>query len=110
MPAALTVVGADRTRQSVYKLLLETGRLVRLRTVDRNAQLVMHADVVDEARATLRRQFPYPQPFLVKDVRDLLHATRKTVVPLLEHFDAIGATVRSGDQRRLREGEQHGGE
>jgi selenocysteine-specific elongation factor len=109
-PAAPTAVGADRTRQSVYKLLLETGRLVRLRTVDRNAQLVMHADVVDEARATLRRQFPYPQPFLVKDVRDLLHATRKTVVPLLEHFDAIGATVRSGDQRRLREGEQHGGE
>jgi hypothetical protein len=40
----------------------------------------------------------------VKDVRDLLHATRKTVVPLLEHFDAIGATVRNGDERRLREG------
>ena len=103
-PAPASVVGTDRLRQSVYRLLLETGRLVRLRTVDRDAQLVMHADVVDAARATLARRFPHPNPFLVKDVRDLLHATRKTVVPLLEHFDAIGVTVRKGDQRRLREG------
>jgi len=102
-PAPPTVIGADRLRQNVYRLLLETGRLVRLRTVDRDAQLVMHADVVDAARATLAGEFPHPRPFLVKDVRDLLHATRKTVVPLLEHFDAIGATVRRGDQRRLRE-------
>jgi len=102
-PAPTAVIGTDRTRQNVYRLLLETGRLVRLRTVDRDAQLVMHTDVVDAARSALARQFPHPQPFLVKDVRDLLHATRKTVVPLLEHFDAVGATVRSGDQRRLRE-------
>jgi selenocysteine-specific elongation factor len=102
-PAPPVVVGADRTRQTVYRLLLETGRLVRLRTIDRNAQLVMHGDVVDTARATIARQFPQQRAFLVKDVRDLLHATRKTVVPLLEHFDAIGATVRSGDQRRLRQ-------
>ena len=103
-PAPSTVVGKDRLQQNVYGLLLESGRLVRLRTVDRDAQLVMHADVVDTARAKLVNQFPHPKPFLVKDVRDLLHATRKTVVPLLEHFDAIGATVRKGDQRRLREG------
>jgi selenocysteine-specific elongation factor len=102
-PAPPTVVGADRMRQNVYRLLLETGRLVRLRTVDRNAQLVMHAEVIDAARATIAREFPHPKPFFVKDVRDLLHATRKTIVPLLEHLDAIGATVRSGDQRRLRE-------
>ncbi len=103
-PAPATIVGTDHARQNAYRLLLETSRLVRLRTVDRDAQLIMHANVVDAARAALTRQFPYPKPFLVKDVRDLLHATRKTVVPLLEHFDAIGATVRSGDQRRLREG------
>ena len=102
-PSPPTVVGADKTRQNVYRLLLETGRLVRLRTVDRTAQLVLHADAVDHARAALVRQFPHGKPFLVKDARDLLHATRKTVVPLLEHLDAIGATVRSGDQRRLRE-------
>ncbi len=102
-PAAPTIVGADATRQSVYKLLLDTGRLVRLRTIDRSAQLVLHGEVVDAARTTIARQFPHPKAFLVKDVRDLLHATRKTVVPLLEHLDAIGATVRNGDQRRLRE-------
>jgi selenocysteine-specific elongation factor len=109
-PAPAAVVGADRTRQNVYRLLLDAGRLVRLRTLDRSAQLVMHGDVVDAAHATIARQFPQHKAFLVKDVRDLLHATRKTIVPLLEHFDAIGATVRSGDQRRLRERQRHGGE
>jgi selenocysteine-specific elongation factor len=102
-PSLASVTGTDRARQNALKLLLETGRLVRLRTIDRDAQLVLHADVVDGARATLLRHYPHPQAFLVKDVRDLLHATRKTIVPLLEHFDATGVTVRSGDKRRLRE-------
>jgi selenocysteine-specific elongation factor len=103
-PSPSSVVGTERSRLNAFKLLLETGRLVRLRTVDRDTQIVMHADAIDAARARVARQFPYPEPFLVKHVRDLLHTTRKTVVPLLEHFDATGVTVRTGDQRRLREG------
>jgi hypothetical protein len=39
----------------------------------------------------------------LKDIRDLLNSTRKFVVPLMEHLDTTGATVRSGDLRRLRE-------
>jgi selenocysteine-specific elongation factor len=102
-PSPRAVAGADQTMQRVYKLLLETGRLVRLRTYDRSAQIVLHADVLDGVKQAIARRFPYPEPFAAKDIRDLLHSTRKFVVPLLEHLDATGMTVRSGDLRRLRE-------
>ena len=102
-PSPASVVGADQTKQSVYRLLLETGRLIRLRTYDRSAQIVLHVSVLEDVKQTIARRFPYPQPFALKDIRDLLNSTRKFVVPLMEHLDATGATVRSGDLRRLRQ-------
>ena len=97
------IVGSTKAAQIIYGLLIETGRLVRLRTYDRHSAVVLHARTLDDAKHALALKFPYPRPFAVKDVRDLLGSTRKHVVPLLEHFDAAGVTVRSGDQRRLRE-------
>ena len=96
------IVGSTKAAQIIYGLLIETGRLVRLRTYDRHSAVVLHARTLDDAKHALALKFPYPRPFAVKDVRDLLGSTRKHVVPLLEHFDAAGVTVRSGDQRRLR--------
>ena len=102
-PSSEIVVGSSKAAQVIYGLLLETGRLVRLKTYDRKAAIALHAETLEEAKRAIARKFPYPQPFAVKDVRDLLGSTRKHVVPLLEHLDATGWTVRSGDQRRLRE-------
>jgi len=34
--------------------------------------------------------------------RDLLKTSRKFVIPLLEHFDKSGVTLRVGDVRKLR--------
>ncbi len=101
-PAPQDVVGQDRVTQVIYRLLLETGRLVRLKTYDRNTQIVLHASTVEDVKQALAHTFPYPQTFAVKDVRDLLRSTRRHVVPLMEHLDSMGATVRSGDLRRLR--------
>jgi hypothetical protein len=36
-------------------------------------------------------------------VRDLLGSTRKHVLPLMEHLDSVGVTVRTADLRRLRD-------
>lgn len=102
-PSPNAVVGADRVGQGVYRLLLESGRLVRLKTYDRKSELVLHASVLEHAKQAIAREFPYPAAFALKDIRDLLGSTRKYVVPLMEHLDASGATVRSGDLRRLRE-------
>jgi selenocysteine-specific elongation factor len=103
-PSPRTVVGSDKTGQGVYRLLLESGRLVRLKTYDRKSEMVLHANVLEKAKQAIEREFPYPAPFALKDVRDVLGSTRKYIVPLMEHFDASGATVRSGDLRRLRDG------
>jgi len=39
------------------------------------------------------------------EVRDMLSTSRKYVQALLEHLDAIGVTIRSGDFRRLKKGD-----
>ncbi len=103
-PSPEAVIGSSRAAKVIYGLLLETGRLVRLRTYDRDSEIVLHARTLEAAKQAVVRRFPYPEPFAVKDVRDLLGSTRRHVVPLLEHFDATGVTVRSGDLRRLRGG------
>ncbi len=35
-------------------------------------------------------------------LRDVLGTSRKYALPLMEHFDSIGFTLRDGDVRRLR--------
>jgi len=102
-PPLDTVLRGDNTKRDVYRLLSETGTLVRLRTYDRNSNFVLHRDVLSDIKQRLREQFPYPSDFAVSDVRDLLGATRKYVVPLMEHLDATGVTIRTGNIRRLRE-------
>lgn len=102
-PPLDTVLRGDRTRRDVYRLLSDTGALVRLRTYDRNSNFVLHRDVLTGIKQQLREHFPYPGEFAVSDVRDLVGATRKYVVPLMEHLDATGVTIRTGNIRRLRE-------
>jgi selenocysteine-specific elongation factor len=102
-PSPAALVGTGKAERVLYALLLETGRLVRLKTYDRSRQIVLHADTIEDVKQALVRRFPYPAPFAVKDVRDLLQSTRRHVVPIMEHLDAIGTTVRNGDLRRLRE-------
>ncbi len=103
MPPALAIVtGADKTKRDIAKLLLDTGQLVRLRTLDRKVQLVVHAETLAHVAQLIREKYPPPSKFALSDVRDLLGSTRKYVVPLMEHFDATGLTLRMGDLRYLR--------
>ena len=51
-----------------------------------------------QASANARRR---PPRLLAKE---LLGATRKYVIPLLEHFDKIGLTVRNDSVRKLKPG------
>jgi selenocysteine-specific elongation factor len=84
-------------------LLLGNGRLIRLRTVDRKASIVLHSDVVADAKHRIRQRYPHPEKFTIANIRDLFGSTRKYIVPLMEHFDAVGTTVRVGDHRYLKE-------
>ncbi|HXP14462.1 MAG TPA: SelB C-terminal domain-containing protein, partial [Actinomycetes bacterium] len=41
------------------------------------------------------------RPFAASEAREALGTTRRTLIPLLEHLDRTGVTVRQGDLRRL---------
>jgi selenocysteine-specific elongation factor len=102
-PPPLEVVGREKQRGAAYRLLLEKGLLVRLRIYDRGTPLVLHAATLDDVERRLRQRYPHPATFALADVRDMLDTTRRFALPILEHFDATGVTIKLGDVRRLRE-------
>jgi selenocysteine-specific elongation factor len=62
---------------------------------------VLLAGADDRAAAVLAS---LPQPFTVSEARKALDTSRRVAVPLLEHLDRRGLTVRTGDRRTLRPG------
>jgi selenocysteine-specific elongation factor len=91
--AALRELGADRRATA---LLVRLGVLV---PVAPGGWLGRPA--LEGAVATLRRAFPDGHPFSAGEAREALGTTRRTAIPLLEHLDRTGVTVRQGDRRRL---------
>ena len=87
-PSRSAMAGGSKRKQELHGLLVELGRLVRLRTYEKDADVVLHEQAIEEARRALLSSFPYPERFAVKDVRDALGSTRRHIVPLMEHFDA----------------------
>lgn len=97
-----SIVTESPAARETLRFLIETGRVVALQTRDRNNQLAVHADSIREVQARIQNRYPYPSEFAVSDIRDLLGTTRKHAVPLLEHLDATGFTLRRGDLRQIR--------
>ena len=89
----LAELGADRRLVAAF---VRDGLLVPIAP-----ERYLGAAALDQAVAALRRAFPDGRPFTASQARDVLGTTRKTAIPLLEHLDRAGVTVRSGDQRRL---------
>ena len=102
-PLVETVLRMGAGHRSLYKLMVEMGQIVPLKTYDRASKMALHRDTLQDVERLLQANYPYPQDFAVSEVRDLLAATRKYVVPLMEHLDATGVTIRTGNVRRLRE-------
>lgn len=102
-PPIETVTRQSPVHRSIVKLLIEMGQIVPLKTYDRNSKMALHRETLSGVEKQLQQNYPYPKNFAVSDVRDLLGATRKYVVPLMEHLDATGVTIRTGNVRRLRE-------
>ena len=42
------------------------------------------------------------KPFTVGEIRDGLEASRKYLIPLMEHLDKVGFTIRIGDKRAIK--------
>jgi selenocysteine-specific elongation factor len=91
--AALAELGADRKATA---LLVRTGVLVAV-----GPGGYLGRSTLEGAVETLRRSFPDGKPFAATEAKEALGTTRRTAIPLLEHLDRTGVTVRSGDLRRL---------
>jgi len=91
--AALGELGADRRMTAV---LVRLGVLVAIAPGTYVGRTALERAVRD-----LRHAFAADQPFAATEAKEVLGTTRRTAIPLLEHLDRSGVTVRLGDLRRL---------
>ena len=89
------------TAHDLVELLVASGRAVSLMNHALKQILVFHVDALGEAACDLRTAFPFPAQFRTGEAREILKTTRKYIVPVLEHLDTQGVTVRHGDLRHL---------
>lgn len=96
-PPDLSDVQGDHA--DLLDLLVLRGTVVLLRNVALRQTIAFHQDALDHALQDLSRHFPRPERFTTSQARTALNTSRKFIVPLLEHFDSIGATRRIDDAR-----------
>lgn len=100
-PTMDEAVAADRNYRAAAALLIEIGRVVPLHDFKRRNLFLFHADDIEDATATLRREWPAPAPFRMGEARALLGVTRKFLQPVLEYLDKQGITRRRDDFREF---------
>lgn len=84
--------------EDIVAALIELGELVQI-PPDVLFRREDYTRIVSEIRAMIRTQGPVS----AAQVRDKFNTSRRYVLALLEHLDAIGVTVREGDVRRLKQ-------
>ena len=80
-------------------VLAARGSLVKV-----SADLAFASEHVDDIARRLRAHLEREREITAAGFRDLIGASRKYSIPLLDYFDRSGLTLRSGDVRRLRGG------
>ena len=99
-PSGETLPQTDETTE-LKQLLLEQKRLISLHNVALKRTLVFHTDTLDWAANALGSAFAKQQPFTTSQARAALGTSRRVIVPILEHFDTIGVTIRDSDTRQI---------
>ncbi len=94
----LKIPAADLPRlRTVLAALEREGRVVKIAT-----DLYFSRAAADAARNSLVEYLKTHSEITAAVFRDLLGASRKFAIALLDHFDHTGVTTRVGDARRLR--------
>jgi selenocysteine-specific elongation factor len=86
-----------RRLAEILSVLGERGATVKVST-----DLVFAREAIDEIEHRLRGHLGRAPTITAAEFRDLIDASRKYSIPLLDYFDRSGVTIRSGDFRRLR--------
>lgn len=91
------VAGPPSEVAQLLDLLEEQGSVVRFKD-----GVILHGDTVASAKERIAERIRAAGSVGPGDLKELLGATRKYSIPLLEHLDAVGFTRRQGDKRVLR--------
>ena len=84
------------SRQALH-FLIKSGEAIEI-----NQEVVMATEHLKRATERVREFIRAHGPSTVSDLRQMLGATRRVIVPLLERLDREGVTLRQGDTRVLR--------
>ncbi len=98
-PDETEVVGGDPRRLEALRYLLRQGTLVRTTDRVQKRTITFHRAAIEGARRTLAEALGQSDGFAAKEAGAALGISRKFSIPLLEHFDAVRFTRRSGDRR-----------
>ena len=82
---------------SVLRLLDDEGAIARI-----EGDLFLSAKALDEAREAVTSNCERNGGLEIPELRDALGTTRKFLIPILEHFDAAGVTMRQAGRRVLK--------
>lgn len=95
-PSDLTeVVDLDEKGiRQLLQLLVETGKAVNM-----DGKIYFHFDTVAKGIELLRETFEKRETLSISEFRELMDTTRKFALPLLNHYDNTGVTVRREDVR-----------
>ena len=83
--------------QTVLEFLCDRGVLERVQ-----ADFFVDAKALEEARAEIVANCQKNGQLEIPELRDALSTSRKYLIPLLDHFDTTGVTIRQGGLRILR--------
>ncbi len=93
-------LGVERPRlNEVIRVMERQGEIVRVTT-----ELYYLKDSIDRIKSDLYSYFENHEEMSAATFRDILQSSRKYTIPVLEHFDRTGLTVRVGDVRKLKTG------
>jgi selenocysteine-specific elongation factor len=83
--------------REVLQLLVAEGVIVKVKE-----DLYYHKDRLEALKAEVTAFLTANEALSTPQFKDMTGASRKYVIPLLEHFDTINFTIRIGDIRKLR--------
>jgi selenocysteine-specific elongation factor len=91
----------DAIDADLLTLLIHEGTAIRLNNISLRQTIVFHRDAVADGARTLKTNYPGQTAFTTGEARATLNTTRKYIVPLLEHLDTKGMTIRIGNTRYM---------
>lgn len=92
---ASRIEGSEKDILKILDQLVESGTLVRT-----TPQIIFHRDSVEEARKRVVAHITEHGDLDSYHFKNLIESSRKYAIPLLDHFDAVGVTVRGHQNKR----------